>query len=141
MKPLPSTVQDIAEVIGREDALYLIGQLPGYKTPARGGTQIGINIPRIDRLTPDHRLSQILGFPLARKLCVHFGGQLLKPANCSGLIKDFRNKSICEFWEGGHTVAEISEIFDMPTKYIRKILQDLGYNIYQSTQRDLQNVV
>lgn len=129
MKPLPLSVQEIAEVIGRDDALYLVGQLPRYKTPSRGGTEIAINVPRIDRLKPDHRLSQILGYPLAKKLSVHFGGQLLKAANCNGLVKGFRNREIIRLWESGSTILEIAEIFNMTPKYTKKILSDLGYNI------------
>lgn len=140
MKRLPTSVQDIADVIGRDDALYLIGQLPQVKR-SNGGNEVLLYVPTLQRLTPDHRLSQILGFPLARKFSVHFGGQLLKPANCNGFVREFRNKSICEFRESGHSIAEISEIFQITTKYTKKILQDLGYNIHHINPQDLQNVV
>lgn len=129
MKRLPNSVQEIADVIGRDDALYLIGKWPKCKHPSRGGESVLLYVPTLSRLTPDHRLVKILGYPLARKLCAsHLGGALLKPANCNGIARAFRNKSIVQFWEGGHTISEIAEVFNTTPKYTKKILSDLGYN-------------
>lgn len=136
---LPKSVQDIADVIGREDALYLVGQLPRCKRVS-GGDDVLLYVPSIQRLKPDHRLSKILGFPLAKKLCVHFGGEKLKPANCNGIVRDFRNQSIVLFWEQHHTIEEIASIFDMNTKYTKKILNDLGYNTEHKTIQVTSNV-
>lgn len=126
MVRLPKSVQEIADVIGREDTLYLIGQLPQCKR-SNGGSEVLLYIPTLSRLTPDHRLVKILGYPLARKLSANCAG-LWKPANCNGIIREFRNRSMIDFWERGHTIAEIAEIFDKTPKYTRKILNDLGYN-------------
>lgn len=138
MKRLPRSVQEIAEVIGREDALYLIGQMPQVKR-SNGGNEVLLYVPTLNRLTPDHRLVRVLGYALARKFCVNLGGQLLKPGNCNGIVRDFRNKSMAEFWESGHTIAEIAEIFDKTPKYTKKILQDMGYNTDHNVKQVLQN--
>lgn len=138
MKRLPSTVQEIAEIIGREDALYLIGQLPTCKR-GDGRNEVLLYVPTLNRLTPDHRLVRVLGYALARKFCANLGGQLLKPANCNGIVRDFRNKSMADFYESGHTIAEIAEIFDKTPKYTKKILQDMGYNTDHNTRQVLQN--
>lgn len=140
IKRLPKSVQEIADVIGRDNALYLVGQLPRYKTPSRGGSQTILYVPSLQRLTPDHQLSGILGYPLARKLCVHFGGEILIPANCSSIVRDFRNKSIAKFHKDGMTFKEIAEILDITPKYTKRILLDLGYNVEQhNAKQGLQN--
>lgn len=137
MKRLPSTVQELADIIGREDALYLIGQLPTCKRSG-GGNDVLLYVPTLSRLTPDHRLVKILGYPLARKLSAYHPG-LWKPANCNGIVRNFRNRSISEFWESGHTITEIAEIFDKTPKYTKKILQDMGYNTDHKVKQVLQN--
>lgn len=138
MKRLPSTVQEIAEIIGRDNALYLIGQLPTCKRSG-GGTEVLLYVPTLNRLTPDHRLVRVLGYALARKFCANLGGQLLKPANCNGIVREFRNRSIGQFWESGHTIQEIADIFEITTKYTRKILHDMGYNTDHNAKQALQN--
>lgn len=138
---LPKSVQEIADVIGRDNALYLVGKLPRYKTPSRGGgSQTILYVPTLQRLTPDHQLSGILGYPLARKLCVHFGGEILIPANCTSIVREFRNKSIIEFYESGMNFKEIADILDITPKYTKRILLDLGYNVEQhNAKQGLQN--
>lgn len=138
MVRLPKSVQEIADVIGRENTLYLIGQLPKCPTPSRGGSEVLLYVPTLNRLTPDHRLVKILGYPLARKLSANCAG-LWKPANCNSMVKSFRNRSMIQFFESGHTIAEIAEIFETTTKYTRKILQDMGYNTDHNLKRVLQN--
>lgn len=139
MKRLPASVQEIADVIGRDNALYLIGQMPKCKTPSRGGSEVLLYVPTLSRLTPDHRLAKILGYPLARKLSAHCSG-LSKPANCNGIIRNFRNKSIVQFWESNHSIDEIAEIFGLTAKYIRKILIDMGYDIDHKNIQGSRNV-
>ncbi|QKN87894.1 transcription regulator [Acinetobacter phage vB_AbaP_Alexa] len=138
MVRLPKSVQEIADVIGREDALYLIGQLPRCPTPSRRGSEVLLYVPTLNRLTPDHRLVKILGYPLARKLSANCAG-LWKPANCNGIVRSFRNKSMAEFWESGHTIQDIAAIFETTPKYTKKILQDMGYNTDHNTRQVLQN--
>lgn len=140
IKPLPKSVQEIADIIGRDNALYLVGKLPRYKTPDRSGVQASLYVPTLQRLTPDHSLSKILGYPLARKMCVHFGGSILSPANCLGIVCNFRNKSIVEFYKSGMSFKEISEILDITPKYTKRILLNLGYNVeQQNAKQGLQN--
>ncbi|HDR9259609.1 TPA: hypothetical protein QDB21_005631 [Burkholderia vietnamiensis] len=84
MGDLPKSVQEIADVIGREKALHLIRSLPTYVAgkPGKRCTRVMLYVPQ--RLRMDHPLVQILGFEDAAKMVDNFGGECLQPANCSG---------------------------------------------------------
>lgn len=81
---LPKSVQEIADVIGRERALHLIANLPRCYagTPGKKSTRPMLYVPQ--RITMDHLLVQILGFEDAKKMVDVFGGECLCPASCSG---------------------------------------------------------
>jgi hypothetical protein len=81
---LPASVQEIADVIGREQALRLIASLPSYRDnrPGKAHKRLMLYVPQ--RITMDHLLVQVLGFEDAAKMVNHFGGECLHPANCSG---------------------------------------------------------
>jgi hypothetical protein len=84
MGDLPKSVQEIADVIGREKALHLIRSLPTYVAgkPGKKCTRVMLYVPQ--RLRMDHPLVLILGFEDAAKMVDVFGGECLQPANCSG---------------------------------------------------------
>lgn len=84
MRDLPKSVQEIADVIGRDKALHLIRSLPTYVAgkPGKRCTRVMLYVPQ--RLRLDHPLVLILGFEDAAKMVDHFGGECLQPANCSG---------------------------------------------------------
>jgi hypothetical protein len=127
---LPSSVQEIADVIGRERALYLVGRLPRYLSPdvrtretCKGGhsTRVIMYVPK--RMTFDHELVRILGWNDAEKLRVAFGGEILKPAVCGDLYKPFRDAGIRRAWAaGGVTIELLAEWFSVNPKTIKNVL-------------------
>lgn len=122
---LPATVQELADVIGTQRALFLIGQLP--KCVSRKSTHVILYVPTLARLTPDHRLVQILGWHDAAKLCQAFGGEILQPANCAQLYRSFRDKSIYRLvTEQGLKLSEVAEMFNMTERHVRNVLREIS---------------
>lgn len=120
---LPASVQEIADVIGRERALYLIGRLPRCYPPSGGGReQVIMYVPK--RLRPMHRLVQILGWRDAERLVEVFGGEILKPGNCRELYRNYRDDGILGAAEDGIPVTMIAAWFDVSTKHVRNVLRE-----------------
>jgi hypothetical protein len=110
---LPRSVQEIADVIGRERALYLIGQLPRCVAgaPGKQSSRVMLYVPTVSRLTLQHELVRILGYKDAVKMCRHFGGEILQPANCSEIYRNYRDRMIDSYLQERVSVAHISAIF------------------------------
>jgi hypothetical protein len=124
--PLPGVVEDIAQVIGRDRALFLIGQLPrciggGRAYPGRRPSQVVLYVPRPSRLRDSHPLVRILGPQDAMTLCEAFGGELLKPATCEGVYRSFRDRSLVELAARGVPVSELAEIFGLTQRRVRML--------------------
>ncbi|GGH64905.1 hypothetical protein GCM10010975_32180 [Comamonas phosphati] len=124
---LPESAQEIADVIGRERALYLIGQLPRYVggAPGKQSTRVILYVPK--SLTDDHDLVRILGRDDAEKLCHHFGGEILNPANCSEIYRRYRDQEMARMVDemvgiglpNGYAVAQVASLFDVSGRTVR----------------------
>lgn len=122
---LPKSIKELAGVIGNEKALFLISQLPTCYSgvPGKQSNRVILYVPTLDRLKPDHHLVQILGWLDAAKLCKTFGGEILQPANCSGIYQEFRDKNIKRLQSEGVPVAMISEWFGISERHIRNLMR------------------
>lgn len=135
---LPNSVQEIADVIGREAALYLIGQLPRTtrkdKNPKwRAGEQVMLYVPR--KLTPDHRLVAILGMDRARQLVESFGGEILYPANCNGIHKRFVRAEVRRM-ANDNTPRELAQLMGVTERTIRNITRPVAANDNRTPAND-----
>lgn len=117
-EPLPESVAEIAEVIGREQALHLIGSLPQSGSRA---WRVCVYIPK--RLpTVDHQLVRILGYRDAQKMVRAFSGMILQPSNCRFLARAARDRRIREMVAEGHSINEIADIVEISPYRVREIL-------------------
>ncbi|MFV8595069.1 hypothetical protein [Ralstonia pseudosolanacearum] len=126
---LPESVQNVADVIGRERALYLIGQLPRYVAGAekKKSSRVILYVPKLKGLSDDHELVRILGRDDAEKLCRVFDGENLYPANCSEIYRRYRDKQIVrmvsdmvgEGLPNGYAVAQVASLFDVSGRTVR----------------------
>ena len=116
---LPKSVQEIAEVIGRERALYLIGQLPSC---GRRAWRVSLYIPK--RLPLDHPLIELIGWSDAEKLVKAFPGEILQPSTCRSIQMGYRNKSIKKLARMGMSVELLAESFTLSPRQIRNILKE-----------------
>ncbi|AST86637.1 hypothetical protein ACQCRI_15150 [Ralstonia pseudosolanacearum] len=128
---LPSSVQEIAEVIGQERALYLVGKLPRYIGGVDGkkSSRVILYVPTLARLDDDHELVRILGRDDATKLCKEFGGLTLHPANCREIYRRFRDKSIAGMvadmvsngLPNGYAVEHVANLFGVSGRTVRNV--------------------
>lgn len=123
---LPASVQEIADVIGRERALFLVGQLPrcyqSRKDSKSAGWHVIMYVPKA--LKPDHLLVQILGWHDAMKIVDGFGGEILHPANCTEVYRAFRDKSAMAMVEAGMTPREASEALGVSDRHVRNLKRE-----------------
>lgn len=128
---LPASVQELADVIGTERALFLIGRLPrcfaGIVTEkgSRKAWRPMLYVPTLRRLTVDHQLVRILGWPDAEKLCRHFGGEILQPANCAEVYRPFRDQSLRRLHTEGVDVKTLAEWFGVSERTVKNALAEI----------------
>lgn len=115
---LPRTVQEIADVIGRERALYLIGQLPKLWVPSQKYHKVILYVPK--RINPRDPLVKILGWVDANKMVSHFGGEMLHPANCEYIYRRYVHRSIRRMSEQGVSTKEIAALLDVSERTVMR---------------------
>ena len=118
---LPNSVQELAEVIGREKALRLIGGLP--QCGKRSWRKV-LYVPKPSRLGASHPLVRVLGYADALKLSEAFGGEILQPSNCNFIARNFRNTTIRTMAAKGMSPADIAEAVQITSRQVRNILKE-----------------
>jgi hypothetical protein len=116
---LPASVQEIAEVIGRDKALYLIGQLPQC---GKRSWRVVLYVPK--RIDASHQLVRWLGWKDANRLVAEFGGEILQPSNCKHLHLALRNRVIVQMASEGLAPAVIAEAMQITSRQVRNILAE-----------------
>lgn len=115
---LPDTIEDIAEVIGRDRAIYFVGQL---QQSGRRSWRRCVYIPK--KIEPDHQLVKILGWRDAERLVRVFGGMILQPSNCLVLFRDFRRSEILRRGEAGEEPRQIAKSLGISVRHVKGVLQ------------------
>lgn len=128
---LPPSAQEIADVIGREKALFLIGSLPRN---SRRSWRVCFYVPKVMPL--DHWLIRLLGYRDAEKLRREFGGTILQPSSCSQLHRMFRNREVRRLHASGMHEHMIAETFDLTEKHVRSILGEIPPEENANANRD-----
>ena len=119
---LPKSAQEIADVIGRDLALYLIGRLPRAYSQCHPSGQVILYVPKT--LSADHPLVGIIGWHAAMKLVRAFGGEILQPAPCALLYRDFRDRSIRRLLAQNFPPQLLAEWFDVCERHVRNIARE-----------------
>ena len=125
---LPNSVQQIADVIGREKALELVGKLPRMNPPSRskGETQVCVYIPMLCNLKPDHKLAKMIGYKAAEKLSLRFGSEILHLATCRDLYRSFRNDAIIRMIEEEIPEELVAEWMGVSTRTVSMVVRRKG---------------
>lgn len=122
---LHGVMQEIADIIGRDAALYLVGKLPRCHPASRKTETVILYVPTVKRLTPDHNLVRILGFKTAERLCKHFGGEILQPGNCRDVYRPFRDRSIARMVQEGIPPKLVAEWFEVSDRHVRNVMREI----------------
>ena len=138
---LPASVQEIADVIGVERALFLVGKLPHCRSglPGSEGVRVILYVPKT--LKPNHPLVHLLGWHDALALTKAFGGEIMQPASCSDVYRKFRDDSIvrlvlCD----GMKPAEVAEMMGVSDRHVRNLLREKPQEAPRAANDDyLQN--
>lgn len=121
---LNGDLRSVAEVIGRQNALYLVSQCPRYKTEKRAGQgQLFLYVPTLKRLDITHFLVKTLGYSNAEKLSKEFGGELLVLAQCKWMILSARDNGIRKMIRSGFKVQELALMFNVAERIVSKIYE------------------
>lgn len=128
MNQLPASVQEIADVIGRERALFLVGQLPRYyrrdtRWPSAKTGELILYVPK--RMTDSHKLAALLGWQDAQKLVRAFGGEILKPASCAEIYRPFRDAGAVAMVAAGESVAVVAALMGVCRKHIENLTKEI----------------
>lgn len=120
---LPRSVQEIADVIGRDAALRLVEALPRSFAPSRPYGRAVLYVPKSIRA--DHELVGMIGWDLATKLARMFGGEILQPSKCFGLRSNERNNTIRAMRASGCSTQSIAREFHMSDRQVRNIVKEI----------------
>lgn len=119
---LNGDLRAIAEVLGRQKALYLVSKCPRYKVEKRQGAgQVLLYVPKIKKMDLNHNLVRILGYEDAYKLTQHFGGELLILSQCKQIILKHRNNGIKAMVQQGFKKQQVAEFFSLSPRAVSMI--------------------
>lgn len=122
MQRLSGVAQEIADVIGRERALFLIGKLPRMYHRSAQSERVCLYVPKV--LPVDHALVRLIGWSDAAKLVRVFGGEILMPGTCGEVYRRFRDSAIIRMRAEGMTVAQIADIMNVGERQIRNLTRE-----------------
>lgn len=129
---LNGDLKAIAEVIGRQQALYLVSQCPRYKVEGRQGKgQVLLYVPKPRLLDAGHHLCEIIGREDAEKICATFGGELLMLSHCRSIILKHRNDGIVAMAKQGFSIDDLSVFFGLSTRTIAEAVKAAGFAFSQ----------
>lgn len=116
-KNFMETLEYMAIAIGYDNAMIICNKYQGEQ----------VFIPLITNETPDEELplqclsfAELIGFPLAKKLCKMFTGEIITFPK--GLQKLSRDEQIHIEFERGKTYRDLSLKYGLTTRHIRHIL-------------------
>lgn len=116
---LCQSLREIAWIIGREKALFLAGHVLKWGRGGHYGKSACLYIPK--RLTPNHRLVEILGWDDAAAIVYEFAGLILQISSCRGVYQRWRDNEARRFAAEGAQTRDIQEIFGISDRYARTI--------------------
>ncbi|WP_299084151.1 hypothetical protein [uncultured Ruegeria sp.] len=131
---LPPSVQEIADVIGREKALEFIGKLPNSGSRS---WRVCIYIPK--DLPADHKLVELLGWHDARRMVDAFSGMILQPSNCRFLEWQFLHREIVRLHREGVQIADIADMVERTAYWVRVIIARAEETQPKETVSDQKN--
>lgn len=122
MRRLPGLAQEVADVIGRPATMRLIGasQMNTIRPWRRCCVYVPVTLP------VDHELVRLLGFATAERLVSAFRGCILELPNCADMVREHRDRVLCERFRAGATPHRLALEFELTYQAVRNILRQAG---------------
>lgn len=118
---LPRSLRDLSDAIGRERALFLVGQL----RPCGGRRwRRSLYIPK--RVKPNHPLVRLVGLADAERLAKKLGGLNLQPATGESVALDARDRFVREEIAKGRPRGEVAAEAGVSVRQLARIASSLG---------------
>ena len=117
---LPASVAEIADVIGRDAALRLVGALP--PAGSRSWRRV-VYVPK--RLKPGHPLIDMVGLEAAQALARHFAGAVVQPGACADMIRAWNTRHLRRLAAEGWPADELAEAFGLSARQVRNLAPDV----------------
>jgi hypothetical protein len=117
---LPESVLEVVDVIGMDQALFLVGRLPRIFRPGHGD-RVNLYVPK--RLKLDHDLVKWLGYVDALKLVKEFGGIILQLSQCACVYREFRDENIVRLVNERTPIAMVASWFDVSERHVKNLMR------------------
>jgi len=120
--PLPESVQEIAEVIGRRNAVRLV---EGTRSTGVRKWRRQLYVP--GSIPEGHRIATMIGTEAAQKLSHSHANCILELPSCHGLRKAYMADHALRQWDAGASVAEIGREMGIEIKTAQGLLDQADY--------------
>lgn len=120
--PLPETVEEIAEVIGRGSAVRLVeGTRASGKRRWRRSLYVPTDMPE------DHRIASMIGLEAATRLSFSHGNCIVELPSCFALRKAYAADHALRLRDAGASQAEIARELGLEQKTVQSLLDAADY--------------
>ncbi|WP_297341635.1 hypothetical protein [Pseudophaeobacter sp.] len=120
--PLPESVEEIAEVIGRGNAVRLV---EGTRASGKRRWRRSLYVPK--EMPEDHRIASMVGLDAATRLSFSHGNCIIELPSCHGLRKAYLTDHTMRLNDGGATTAEIARELGVELKTVNSLLDLADY--------------
>ncbi|MCD9147802.1 hypothetical protein [Pseudophaeobacter flagellatus] len=120
--PLPESVEEIAEVIGRGDAVRLV---EGTRASGKRRWRRSLYVPT--DMTAEHRIASMIGLEAATRLSFSHGNCIVELPSCFALRKAYAADHASRLSDAGATQAEIANEMGVEQKTVKSLLDVASY--------------
>ena len=120
--PLPESVEEIAEVIGRGNAVRLV---EGTRASGKRRWRRSLYVPA--EMPEDHRIVSMVGLEVATRLSFSHGNCIVELPSCFALRKAYAADYSLHLTAAGASEAEIARELGVELKTVRSLLDAAHY--------------
>jgi hypothetical protein len=120
--PLPESVEEIAEVIGRGNAVRLV---EGTRASGKRRWRRSLYVPK--EMPEDHRIASMVGLDAATRLSFSHGNCIVELPSCFALRKAYAADYAQQLTDAGASEGEIAKEMGVEPKTVRGLLDVADY--------------
>ena len=119
---LPTTVQEIADVVGRENAVRIV---EGTRPSGSRKWRRQLYVPA--EMKETHRISKMIGWDAAAMLAASHGHCIIDIPSCFALRKGYMASHALGMWNNGASIGEISAEMSVTEKTAQQLIDEAEY--------------